>query len=200
MKETDVLTRLLINPDHVFLVTGIRRRRRWLTDRYVMFDITEAADAQSLDDGEYKLTRRGFTGIADDSAASVGRGKLPSIEKLTRRFNGNEWLPLHDTPWLRPLDLNGLRFAYLARLFYAGENGDRQAVLISAAVLDAASEFYDPQRITVETALMEPASEEAPPTRIARVRSGRAAVGYLIPPRLDGVDEDALRLIGEAMP
>jgi hypothetical protein len=185
MTDTATLCGLLIHPAHVFLVTG-KRRKRWLSDRYVMFDVTTAAAVQDLGDGEYKLTKRGFTRIDDDALASIGKGKLPPVDKLVQRY-GSDWLPLRQTPWLRQHDGLG----YLVRLCYTQAGEEPQPVLFSAAVLDTASELYGP-RIIVEKAA------DSPPVRISQRRNGRpSVVGYLAPVRLDGIgaDEDAARLM-----
>lgn len=83
---------IMYQPLEVWLVTD-KGGNRWLTDQYVMLDITVSEEFRDLPDGAYKI-------------AFISKGPEPreapmnfDVEKYIERVNHHHWWPATPTKW-----------------------------------------------------------------------------------------------------
>ena len=96
-KEWTRLRALLYETHEVSLSTDDRDGHRWLTDRYVLLDITGSVAAEGVDDGIYKLVQsKGFEARAGALRNFLGGGIVDYLEKVE---SGALWAPVIHSQW-----------------------------------------------------------------------------------------------------
>lgn len=92
-REFGRLRSLLINPGSVEILHSGRGERTWMTDRFVMIDITGSrALAAGMPDGEYRL-------MASKGFQFSERGPLVNMATYLAKMSGLTWYAAHATRW-----------------------------------------------------------------------------------------------------
>ena len=99
-KEWARLRSLLYETHDLALTTDGRDGHRWLTDRYVLLDVTGSPAIEGLEDGAYKLlATRGLQGglaVNEDYQNFLGGG---IVDYLDRVESGANWVCAHPSEW-----------------------------------------------------------------------------------------------------
>lgn len=126
------LYRIMVEPGTVYVVTD-PKGRRWITDTYVMLDVTDFAAIVGTDhkDGRYSLLATIGLRWTDDSVPDVD-AYFASVEHA-----GARWTQVRETEW-------SLRDDRARLLWGADSEGACYAVAINAKALEALTATYGP--------------------------------------------------------
>lgn len=133
------LRRLMVEPDSVYIMTAANGRR-YLTDKYVMLDITNSrVVGWDLLDGEYSL--RATLGLRRlHKAVPV----VPDVNGYFRMVEGGHpvWVATHATAWSLRGDHARLMWGEYGQAQHKPGHPRRFACAINADALDAFSQAY----------------------------------------------------------
>jgi hypothetical protein len=135
-KEWTRLRALLYETHDLALCTDERDGHRWLTDRYVLLDVTASIAIQDVEDGPYKLVQsKGFQ-YAKGSVNYLGAGIVDYLENVEKP--GSRWEPVEPSEW-SVAEHPGKAML----LTYLDVNGEPQPVLIGEPTWTALHRHFE---------------------------------------------------------
>jgi hypothetical protein len=185
------LYRVMVEPSRVHIVTHAATGRRWITDTYVMLDVTDFAAIVGSDhaDGRYSLlVTVGLRWI--DSTVPDVEGYFAHVE-----HSAAEWMPMHETEW-------SLRADAARLLWGADRQGGCHPAAINAKALEALRAVYVAAEDDIELVIERDASRPAGLSLRVRLAEmwepASRTVGYVMGVRIPDSAMDAALYIASS--